>query len=81
MRTRSAISLKQASTVWVWDSIWLPAVIVDRARMGRVLVRLEHGVTFSVAKVEILPRDPASRGGDMPLPRRRRWVAEQSIPK
>ena len=65
MSSRPKLSLKQNSTIWVWDSTWLPAVVVHRARMGCVLVRLEHGVTFS-ATIAVLPRDPACRGGDMP---------------
>ena len=52
--------------VWVWDSTWFPAVVVHRVRMGRVLVRLEHGVTFSVTMADLLPHDPACRSGDMP---------------
>jgi len=54
------------SAVWVWDSTWLPAVVVNRARTDCVLVRLEHGVTFSVKMANVATRDPACRGGDMP---------------
>ena len=66
MSSRPKLSLKQNSTIWVWDSTWLPAVVVHCARMGCVLVRLEHGVTFSATIADLLPRDPACRGGDMP---------------
>lgn len=64
-------SQKQDSAVWVWDSTWLPAIVVDRAGMGCVSVRLEHGVTFNVNTVNLVPRDPARRGGDMPVHRLR----------
>jgi len=67
MSTRKELNLKPDSMVWVWDSTWLPAVVVDRACMGRVLVRLEHGVTFSASITELVPRDPVFRGGGKPL--------------
>jgi hypothetical protein len=50
MSSRPKLSLKQNSTIWVWDSISLPAVVVRRARTGCVFVRLEHGVTFSATR-------------------------------
>jgi hypothetical protein len=53
--------------VWVWDSTWLPAVVLRPAQMGFLLVRFEHGVTCTVAISELLPRDIASRGGDRPV--------------
>ena len=59
MSIRPKMSLKQGSKVWVWDSIWLPAVIVHRPRMDRILVRAEHGVTFTATMANLLPRDPA----------------------
>jgi hypothetical protein len=59
MSTRSKMSFRQGSTVWVWDSMWLPAVVVHRAQMGRILVRAEHGLTFSSTMANLLPRDPA----------------------
>jgi hypothetical protein len=66
--------------VWVWDSTWLPAVVVRPAQMGFLLVRFEHGVTCTVAISELLPRDIASRGGDRPArsrgfrsDQRRKW--------
>jgi hypothetical protein len=54
-------------SVWVWDSIWLPAVVVRPAQMDRVLVRLEHGVTFNAIVLHVRSRDPASSGCDMPV--------------
>jgi|HubBroStandDraft_1064217.scaffolds.fasta_scaffold1000070_2 hypothetical protein len=66
MSTKAKMSFKQHSMVWVWDSTWLPAIVVRGARMGCVLVRLAHGVTFSVTAANLVPRDPACRGGDIP---------------
>ena len=66
MSTRRNMSFRRDSIVWVWDSTWLPAVVVHRAPMGGALVRLEHGVTFSVTEADLAPRDPACRGGDVP---------------
>jgi hypothetical protein len=54
-------------SVWVWDSIWLPAVVVRPVQMNRVLVRLEHGVTFNAMVSHVRSRDPASSGCDMPV--------------
>jgi len=54
-------------SVWVWNSIWLPAVVVRPAQMGRVLVRFEHGVTFNAMVSQVRSRDPASSGSDMPV--------------
>ena len=59
MSIRPKMSFKQGSKVWVWDSMWLPAVIVHRPRMDRILVRVEHGVTFTATMANLLPRDPA----------------------
>ena len=59
MSSQPKMSFKQGSKVWVWDSIWLPAVIVRRAQMGHILVRLEHGVTFPSIMANLRPRDPA----------------------
>jgi hypothetical protein len=58
MRTEAKVGFKQHSTVWVWDSTWLPAVVVHRVQTGCLLVRLTHGVTFSVNVANLLPRDP-----------------------
>jgi hypothetical protein len=59
MITEPKMSFKQGSKVWVWDSMWLPAVVVQRAQIDRVLVRVEHGVTFTATMANLLPRDPA----------------------
>jgi len=59
MSIRPKMSFKQGSKVWVWDSMWLPAVVVHRPRMDRILVRAEHGVTFTATMANLLPRDPA----------------------
>ena len=82
MSTKAKMSFRQHSMVWVWDSTWLPAIVVRRARMGCVLVRLAHGVTFSVTAANLLPRDPICRGGDMPrcrsfVPQPTEWTHEQ----
>jgi hypothetical protein len=61
------MSFEQGSKVWVWDSMWLPAVIVLRAPMGRVLVRAEHGLTFTATMVNLLPRDPADQQARPPF--------------
>jgi hypothetical protein len=61
MSSQLKISLERGSKVWVWDSMWLPAVIVYPAQTGRILVRLEHGVTFPVIMANLRPRDPACR--------------------
>ena len=66
MSTKAEVSFKQHSMVWVWDSTWLPAIVVYHASTGCVLVRLTHGVTFSVPVANLLPRDPACRGSDVP---------------
>lgn len=59
-------TLQQGTPVWVWDSTWLPAVVVDWARLDCLLVRLEHGVTFRAALADVAVRDAASRGSDVP---------------
>jgi hypothetical protein len=69
MRADPEKSQKQDSAIWVWDSTWSPAVAVNRARMGSVLVRLEHGVTFNVKMTNVAPRDRALRGRDIPVDR------------
>ena len=61
---------KQRSAVWVWDSIWLPAVVVNRSRKDCVLVRLKHGVTFPVKMANVVPRNPDCGGADIPSPTR-----------
>jgi hypothetical protein len=63
---RHKMTFRQDSMVWVWDSTWLPALVVQHAPMGSVLVRLDHGVTFNVVRANVLPRDPARRGSDIP---------------
>jgi len=59
MSTQPKMSFNQGSKVWVWDSMWLPAVVVLRAPMDRVLVRVDHGLTFTATMENLLPRDPA----------------------
>jgi hypothetical protein len=58
MSTQPKMSFEQGSKVWVWDSMWLPAVVVHQAPMGSMLVRVEHGLTFTASMVNLLPRDP-----------------------
>ena len=72
MGNRRKMSFRQDSMVWVWDSTWLPAMVVRRAAMDCLLVRLEHGVTFSVTMADTVPRDPACRGADIPSASMRR---------
>ena len=66
MNTRPELSFRQDSMVWVWDSTWLPAIVARNVQPDRVLVRLQHGVTFSVPQTNLAARDPACRGGDIP---------------
>jgi hypothetical protein len=66
MSTRRKMSFRRDSMVWVWDSTWLPAVVVHLAPMGGALVRLDHGVTFNVTIADLVSRDPACQGADIP---------------
>jgi hypothetical protein len=66
MDAKAKMRILQGSTVWVWDSGWFPAVVVRPTRTGFVLVRFEHGVTWSVAMSDLQPRDLTSRGSDRP---------------
>jgi hypothetical protein len=61
MSTQPKISFKRGSKVWVWDSMWLPAAVVHRAPMGRILVRVDHGLSFTATTENLLPRDPAGQ--------------------
>jgi hypothetical protein len=61
------MSFEHGMKVWVWDSTWLPAVVVHRAPMGRILVRVEHGLTFTATMVNLLPRDSACQTQPPPL--------------
>ncbi len=74
MGSRRKMRVRQDSMVWVWDSTWLPAVVVHHAPMNCLLVRLEHGVTFRVTMADLVPRDPACRGGDVPSAGMRRSI-------
>jgi hypothetical protein len=65
MNTRSRVAAQSGSTVWVWDSTWLPAVVVDYG-VDLVRVRLAHGVTFSVDVDKLVVRDSAGGGKDAP---------------
>jgi hypothetical protein len=67
MNNGPKMSFEQGSKVWVWDSTWLPAIVVLRATMGRVLVRAEHGLTFTVTMANLLPRDPAGQHARPPF--------------
>jgi hypothetical protein len=60
------MNFEQGSLVWVWDSTWLPAVVVEADRMGSLLIKLEHGVTFSSTDTYLVARDPARCGDDLP---------------
>ena len=59
MSVLAKTSFRQGTKVWVWDSMWLPAVVINRAPMGRTLIRVEHGLTFTAATANLFPRDPA----------------------
>jgi hypothetical protein len=61
------MSFKQGSNVWVWDSTWLPAIVVHLAQTDRVLVRVDHGVTFTATMANLLPRDPACQPARPPF--------------
>jgi hypothetical protein len=67
MSTQPRMSFNQGSKVWVWDSMWLPAVVVHRAQMDRVLIRVEHGVTFTATMANLLPRDPTCQQARPPF--------------
>jgi hypothetical protein len=67
MRTEPKMSFEQGSKVWVWDSIWLPAVVVHGAQIDRVVVRVEHGVTFTATMANLLPRGPACQPARPPF--------------
>jgi hypothetical protein len=67
MDAKAKMRILQGSTVWVWDSTWLPVVVVGPTRAGFVLVRFEHGVTCSEAMSGLQPRDLASRDSDRPV--------------
>jgi hypothetical protein len=41
----------------VWDSYWLPAVVVDY-EIDLMRVKLSHGVTFNVSLDKLILRDP-----------------------
>jgi hypothetical protein len=69
MESEPEVSFKRGSSVWVWDSTWLPAVVVCLPAIDCVSVRLEHGVTFSVAVANLVARDPAYPGNEIPHPR------------
>jgi hypothetical protein len=77
MNTRSRVAAQSGSTVWVWDSTWLPAVVVDYG-VDLVRVRLAHGVTFSVDVNKLVVRDSAGGGKDAP---RECWRGEGAIYK
>jgi hypothetical protein len=67
MGTQPKTSFSQGSKVWVWDSMWLPAVVVHRAPMDRVLVRVDHGVTFTATMANLAPRDHARQQARPPF--------------
>jgi hypothetical protein len=60
------VPIRLGAMVWVWDSVWLPAVVVGPAQTGSMLVRFEHGVTLNVAVSDLQLRDPALRGDEKP---------------
>jgi hypothetical protein len=67
MDAKPKMRILQGSKVWVWDSTWMPAVVVRRTKAGFVLVRFEHGVTCSVAISDLQPRDLTSGDSDRPI--------------
>jgi hypothetical protein len=92
MSTAPKMSFKQGSKVWVWDSMWLPAVVVHPVPTGRILVRVEHGLTFTATMVNLLPRDLAGQhtpppslrpgvhlNGALALPRRASILSSQRV--
>jgi len=70
MKTGADLTIERGANVWVWDSIWLPAVVVH-SEADCVLVKLQHGVTFPVAADNLDLRDPSRRGSDTPRSPRR----------
>ncbi|MBV8139329.1 MAG: hypothetical protein JO121_27425 [Deltaproteobacteria bacterium] len=65
MNTRSRMAFESGSTVWVWDSTWLPAIVVNYG-VDWVRVRLAHGVTFNVDAEKLVARDSVGGGKDAP---------------
>jgi hypothetical protein len=59
----------------VWDSIWLPAVVVGYG-VDLLRVRLAPGVTFNVGADKLFVRGPACGGKDTP---RSCWVDEGAV--
>jgi RNA polymerase sigma-70 factor, ECF subfamily len=60
------VPIRLGATVWVRNSMWLPAIVVGPAQTGSMLVRFEHGVTLNVPVADLQPRDPALRGDEKP---------------
>jgi hypothetical protein len=54
----------------VWDSVWLPAVVIEASPRDRVVVKLAHGVAFTVTTRNLIARDPARNGRDIPPAKR-----------
>jgi hypothetical protein len=85
MSIQPKVSFNQGSKVWVWDSMWLPAVVVHRLQIDRAIVRVEHGVTFTATMANLLPRDLACQPARPPLLRQglhtNGALALQRIPK
>jgi hypothetical protein len=77
MNTRSRTAFESGSTVWVWDSTWLPAIVVNYG-VDWVRVRLAHGGTFNVDVEKLVVRDSAGGGKDAP---RACWRDEGAIHK
>jgi hypothetical protein len=52
--------LKEHTAVWIWDTGWWPAHVVNPAldlESNTMLVRFENGVTAPVKASEVLQRD------------------------
>ena len=52
--------LKEHTAVWIWDTGWWPAYVVNPAldlESNTMLVRFENGVTAPVKASEVLQRD------------------------
>jgi hypothetical protein len=74
MNTEPRGTFEPGSPVWVWDTTWLPAVVLDRAQKGRLLLGLDHGVTFIVTTASVEARDP--RASSKPEEIEQTWVGK-----
>jgi hypothetical protein len=67
MDASAAAMIGVNAAVWVWDSGWWPAVVIDSEPTdNRLLVRFEHGVSAPISVANIQFREPRLCGTDKP---------------